>query len=136
MQDDINKEFAKEVISFYGEDRFYHSSLQTGSFLQTKRVFHWLVGTQANFEEIVQKYKLHSLIFEKPFPFASKNSLSQEQSRSEMCRIVFSLCNNYKKFGLKSKIPPSHIQARMVLGEKNEWVEKYAKLMQNEDFVK
>lgn len=130
--DDDNKQFAAELISIYGEDRFYHCSM-SGGFLQTRRIFKWLSGLNADFDKIVQKYNLQCLAVEKPFPFRKDDLLSKEQARSEMCRIVFGFCKNYKKFGLINKKPPANIQARMILGDKNEWVEKYAELMKEYD---
>lgn len=135
MTDEDNKEFAQEIIKEYGEDRFYHASIKSGNFLKTNMLFNSLNGTDANFDKKCRELGLHLV---KPkeeikyhgigIPFVSSMKDPQEV-HFHLCKIAYELMANYKQFGLRNNKLPPNLHARLLFGEKNEWVEKYATLM-------
>lgn len=136
--DEGNKEFAEELIKHYGEDRFYHSCMKTSNILVTKRLFISLNGKQVDFDSKSKSLGLNYLppmSNQEPLTYQilkdNLEEMGEEESRFHLCRIAFGLCNSHKSFGLKNKELPPHLHARMIFGEKNEWVEKYANIMRD-----
>lgn len=139
-----NKDFANEIINHFGEDRFYHSCIQTSSLKETKKIFYWLNGPNADFEAKSQQLMLYLFkkqedlkeewnksYFPSLCPLNLNFTMTEEEARVHMCRILFGICER-KSFGLRIKDVPASLQVRMILGEKNEWVESYARLMQKD----
>jgi hypothetical protein len=121
--DDTNKDFAKELIKQYGEDRFYHCCNRTSNTAQTLRVYHTL-NEDHDLQTCSQFFKTLNLPAQEWISRGLKLS-NVEDLRVDLCRISFGFSRYWKEFGLKSYILPDHLHARMILGEKNEWVEKY-----------
>lgn len=129
-------EFAKELIGCFGEDRFYHCCMRTepGVILAVKvrsmigpisdeprecSEFFRSIGIKAD-ESLVSK------VFRHP----------TELDWSDMCMVAFNFSKFWKEFGLRTNKLPASLHARMLLGEKNEWTEKYVKIMEENDEVR
>jgi hypothetical protein len=115
------QQFAKEIIEYYGEDRFYHSAIWNST-RETARRFFIGLNPNGNWEAREKELGLH---------LVQKNiEIETNNLHYELCRIVFSICKRYKEFGLKSKNPPDNIHARIMFSEKNKWTALYAELME------
>lgn len=127
MIDEENKTFAEELMKKYGEDRFYHSCHRTSGNIQTSLVY---MALNENHENINAFFNSIGL------PACGGNSSTLAsimepllEPRTNMCRIAFGFCRYWKEFGLKTHKLPFNLHARMVFGDKNEWVENYIKLL-------
>lgn len=136
---DLNKDFAEEIIKEYGEDRFYHASIKSDNFLNTNRLFLFLNGKDANFDKKSRELNLHLVKPKEEIkyygigtPFVAPMS-DDQKIHEHLCKITYELMANYKQFALKSNKLPPNLHARMIFGEKNEWVEKYSKLILDND---
>lgn len=129
-------EFAKELMQHFGEDRVYHCCRRTAGLhfailaVQIRLAleptseprqcveFFRSIGIEIN-ESLVSK------VFRHP---SQKEQIKWE----DMCMVAFGFCKFWKEFGRRTHNLPGHLHARMILGEKNEWTEKYVELL--EDF--
>jgi hypothetical protein len=141
--EDTNKDFAKELIERYGEDRFYHSCSRTkseekvfwGNLAKRTLSVYLYLNTNTDKETCDNFFRSLGLkdcvwpTFIDKIPISIK-SFPKIEPRKEMCRIAYGLSFYFKEFGLKTYKLPMHIHARMILGEKNEWVESYLKIIE------
>ena len=119
----IDKDFALEMISLYGEDRFYNCCKRTGGGLATLKLHMELNGTTRD----KSRERLLSIRID---PYARPVAGPAETSRETVCRIACGFVRFYKELGRRSHELPAKLKARMLLGETNEWVREYASLLQ------
>jgi hypothetical protein len=126
MTDD-DRQFAKELIEFLGEERFYHCCKRTSSPMNTLRLHNEL--NKCTVEQSETSLRAIGITMNLPhagFTFQS----GIEDTYHNLCRIAFGFCRFWKEFGRKTHTLPDHIHARMVLGENNEWTKQYVELLQ------
>lgn len=117
----VDRDFADEMIRQYGEDRFYHSCKRTGGANEAFGLHMQLNGNDR----------------EKSLRFLASIGISSfepritapEGGRETMCRIAYGLVRYYKEFALRDHRLPAVLNARMILGESNDWVRKYSELL-------
>lgn len=137
MMDELNKDFAEELMRQYGEDRFYHCCLRTSNDFSTAEM--WLMlnwkddlTTEENYEDCIRS--LNNLgIRNVPtgiLGYKGRMEPVTDHVRSDMCRIAFGFCRWWKEYGLRTHKLPAHLHARMVLGDNNEWVKNYMNLLE------
>lgn len=118
--------FAKEIIEFYGEDRFYHAAIWNSSH-EIARKFFLDLNPTANWNVREKELGLN-------FVAGSIGRVNFNFNfHEELCRVVFAICKRHKEFGLKNKRPPNNIHARMIFSEKNKWTVSYFELMEEID---
>jgi hypothetical protein len=116
-----DRDFAEELIRHYGEDRFYHSCKRTAGYVEAL----WL-RSQLTGGEREESARFLASIGIRP----SVNTWVAESGREAVCRVAYGLVRYYKDFALKEHKLPPVLNARMILGESNEWVRKYSELLQ------
>lgn len=119
--DEIDKDFAEEMISRYGADRFYHSCKRTGSAADAFRLHMQLNGHNG-----LESAKFLASI---GINYMEESIFVFDAGRETMCRIAYGLVRYYKEFALRDHRLPPVLHARMVLGGDNEWVKKYVELL-------
>ena len=134
-----DRQFAKELIEFLGEERFYHSCKRTSSPNQTLLLHNELNKcTPEQSEASLRAMGInHWIISNTPSPAGYTPNFGAgyttlptiENPYHNLCRIAFGFCRFWKEFGRKTHTLPDHIHARMVLGENNEWTKKYVELL-------
>ena len=126
MTDD-DAQFAKELIEFLGEERFYHCCKRTSSAMNTLKLHNQINKCSVEQSEA----SLRSIGIAMNLPHAGYTFHSGiEDMYHNLCRIACGFCRFWKEFGRKKHTLPDHIHARMVLGENNEWVKQYVELLQ------
>jgi len=123
MMEQLDREFAEEMIKKYGEDRFYHSCKRTMDSASALKLHMELNGCGKEKSETFLK----SIGIVR---ISKKVGASAETDRETMCRIAYGLVRHYKEFGLRTHKLPWVISAQMLLGETNEWVKSYARLLE------
>ena len=121
--DEADKDFADELIRVFGEDRFYHSCKRTMDSFSAYKLHMSLNGCIAE-QSLIPLGRI-GISYE--FPSKQNRDLND---RETMCRITYGLTRYFKEFALKTHRPPDGIHARMILGETNEWVRMYSKLLE------
>lgn len=119
--DEVDKDFAEEMIRRYGADRFYHSCKRTADAADAYRLH-----MQLNGHDAVKSAEFMASIginYREPPNFVS------DSGRETMCRIAYGLVRYYKEFALREHALPPVLHARMILGGDNEWVRKYVELL-------
>jgi len=120
--EEIDRDFAMEMISKYGEDRFYHCCKRTGGGISALLLHMDLNGS----EKEESRQRLISIGIN---PFAKPEVIIEETGREIVCRIAYGFVRYYKEMGLKRHELPSSMNARMIFGEENKWVSGYVKLL-------
>jgi hypothetical protein len=130
-----NRDFANELIKQYGEDRFYHCCMRTSSPYATAEMW-LLLNADDSLTREENKRNCHqfleSISIRPGFVSGIPLHPVDDFMRADLCRIAFGFCRWWKEFGLKKMNLPANIHARMVLGENNEWVRNYVKLLNDE----
>ena len=121
MMDELNKDFAMEMVSEYGEERFYHCCKRTSGGLYVLKLH---MDINESDSENSRRYLLSIGID----PYAHP-SVILETPRETMCRIAFGFVRFYKEMGLRKHELPASLNARMILGEQNKWVSGYVALL-------
>ena len=118
MMDESNRDFARELIVGFGEDRFYHAMQRSGYGKYSQSFYEALGGERSRWEVLRQELKL---MFK-----GSVESADAASEREALCATAFVISSRHKEFARKSPSLPGSIHARMVLDEQNEWTRKYA----------
>lgn len=120
-------EFARELVGHFGEDRFYHCYMRTGGkFVGAVHVYTMLGPPELPPWKCVEFFKSIGVqIDERLASTVLRHPASIEWG--EMCMVAYGFCKHWKEMGRKTPRLPANLHARMILGEKNEWVEKYVK---------
>lgn len=122
-------EFARELIQHFGNDRFYHCYLRNdGSVIDAIRIYNLLGPSEMQPWQVVEFFKSIGIMVE------AGNVLRSPEKNidwNDMCRVAFGFCKFWKELGRRSYELPDHIHARMILGEKNAWTEKYAATLED-----
>jgi hypothetical protein len=126
-------EFAKELMQHFGEDRFYHCCLRVDKTEGVALAVHLRSMLGPLEDEPAQCVKFFSSIgINVDRTLVSKIFRHPAEIKWEdMCMIAFGFCKFWKEFGRKTHKLPAHLHARMILGAKNEWVEKYVELLED-----
>ena len=128
-------EFARELIKHFGPDRFYHCYKRMGGDLSGSVHIYTMLSPP---EHRQAKYPVHSpppwkcAEFFKSIGMQIDGSVFQHLGPIEwgaMCMVAYGFCKSWKEFGLKTRTLPDSIHARMILGDKNEWTEEYARML-------
>lgn len=125
-------EFAKELIAHFGDDRFYHCYLRMtdGNVVGAVHVHSMLIPPEMEAWQCVEFFKsigvsanegLVSAVFRHP----------KTVDWDEMCMVAYGFCKFRKEFGMRTRGLPAHLHARMILGSKNEWTDKYATMLKD-----
>lgn len=140
MNNDTNIDFALEMIKKYGEDRFYHNLRRTESdeYGNIRTVIIYAILNQDTDKESCNNFfrsiQLKDCIWQWDFDRITITESTlfglKVDLRLEMCRTAYGFSKRFKEFGLRTCELPDHIHARMILGEKNEWVIKYLKFIE------
>jgi len=126
---DTNIDFAEDLIKSFGEDRFYHCCHRMSGRKQTVFLYHKL-NKNIEVEKCLQFFNniglnadgnIHSIIV----LCNNLNFTDIVDMREEMCKIAYGFSRFWKEYGLRRHVLPDHIHVRMLLAEKNEWVENY-----------
>lgn len=123
MMDQLDRDFAGELIKKYGEDRFYHSCKRTRDSYSALRL-HMELNSCGREES--ERF-LRSIGIDR---MSHRVGAGKETPREILCRIACGFVRYFKEFGLRTHKLPSVLHARMLLGETNEWVRSYAKLLE------
>jgi hypothetical protein len=142
-------EFARELIHNFGADRFYHCHIRMCRLSWGIYESSWgLRDCSAGpaFFEVVDAVHVYTMLGPPELPpwkcvefFKSIGVQIDERLAStalrhpasiewkEMCMVAYGFCKHWKEMGRKTPTLPSNLHARMILGEKNEWTEEYAR---------
>lgn len=120
--DGTNLDFASEMLSAFGEDRFYHAMERAGLGGCGLSIFKSRGGDEEGWRRMRGELRLKgdALLNVQP------HYHSDDDMREILCKVAFTISKHHKEFALRSpKLPPS-IHARMLLDVQNEWTRKYA----------
>jgi hypothetical protein len=126
-------EFARELVQEFGNDRFYHCYLRNdGTIIDAICIYALLGPSEIKPWQVVEFFKSIGITVEE---MLVENILRRPPEKiidwSDMCRVAFGFCKFWKELGRRKYELPDHIHARMILGEKNEWTEKYAATLED-----
>lgn len=125
--DECNLEFAKEMISAFGEDRFYHALMRLGNYREAKAFYTELGGK--DWDSKAHEMKIR---FGMPSLGMDNFDLDDGLAREILCRTVCTIALHHKEFAMRRPNMPPHIHARMVLDEQNEWTRKYVEAIKED----
>lgn len=119
---DIEIDFAKELMTKFGEDRFYHAMLRWGQPRELKLVHLALGGTEQGWIQKCDELRLRMV--EEMTSFPIRPDFAEGEAWEAMCRTActLSVC---KEYAMRGKVLPPSIHARMVMGNQNQWTKKY-----------
>lgn len=123
-----DRQFAKELIEFLGEERFYHSCKRTSSPVVTMTLHNEL--NKCTVEQSETSLRKIGIQIHQPAHVGYTFLPCIYETHQHLCRIAFGFCRFWKEFGRKTHTLPDHIHARMTLGENNEWTKQYVELLQ------
>jgi hypothetical protein len=127
-------EFARELINHFGPDRFYHCYRRMGgSLLGAVHIYAMLGPPELPPWKCVEFFKSIGIQIDDNLASSVVSRRRAAPGLIEwraMCMVACGFCKSWKDFGLKTRTLPDHLHARMILGEKNEWIEEYAKLLE------
>jgi hypothetical protein len=125
-------EFAKELTQHFGNDRFYHCYLRNdGSIIDAICIYALLGPSEMQPWQVVEFFKSIGIMVEETLAGKILRSPEKTIDWNDMCRVAFGFCKFWKELGRRSHELPDHIHARMILGEKNAWTEKYAATLED-----
>ena len=119
-------DFAQELIKQYGEDRFYHCSNRTTEPSTTTLLY---IALNEGCDKETCNSFFRSIGLSQCVWLYTAN-YKDIDLRLELCRIAYGFCRWWKEFGLRTHKLPFHLHARMILDQKNEWTERYVKLIE------
>ena len=128
--EEIDRDFANDLIRYFGEDRFYHALLRWGRPREAKLFHVAMGGKESEWESKCDQLRLR-MVGEDILSFPVKPAMDKGEAWAILCRIGFTISKHYKEFAARSPTLPPPIHARMVLGNQNEWTKKYAEWLQN-----
>lgn len=129
--EDMEKDFAKDMIKRFGEDRFYHAMLRWGTPRELKLIHVGLGGTEAEWVRKCDELRLVT-VGEGIISFPALPAFSKGEPWEVLCRTAFTISACFKEYALKAPTLPPQLHARMVLGAQNEWTRKYAEKIKEE----
>lgn len=130
-----NVDFAREMISAFGEDRFYHAATRptvrgaSNSILGSKarQIFLALGGSHQVWPAKCHELKLSHQLRETDL---KEIEINPEESRSILCRTAFMIAKHHKEYAHKKPKMPANIHARMILDSQNEWTQRYIEVLE------
>lgn len=131
----IDKSLAIDLIKKYGEDRFYHACLRTSNHQQTEKIYKE-INEKATKEQVFRFFNDFGLNLIKPqkrkWP-GQYTSYEEETNTESLCRIIYGLFKYKKELAIRDKRLPDHLHNRIMLTEKNDWIEKYVETIKDEE---
>jgi hypothetical protein len=129
-------EFARDLIQHFGNDRFYHCYLRNdGSIIDAVCIYTLLGPADMQPWQSVDFFKSIGIMVEETLATNILRGCNIEREKTidwiDMCRVAFGFCKFWKELGRRTHRLPDHIHVRMILGEKNEWTEKYAAVLED-----
>lgn len=137
--DSCNIDFAREMVTSFGEDRFYHAihrpmagdaTFGLAAKREARLIFLALGGSNQGWRNKCAELKLGYIPGSRDD--YRETEMSPDEARTALCRTAFMIARHYKEYALKRPEMPPSIHARMVLDSQNEWTAKYVKFL--EDF--
>ena len=134
--DPCNVDFAREMVTAFGEDRFYHAVHRpivggvagVSAKREARLIFLALGGSDQKWANKCSELKLGYAPWGRS-DYREKE-MDAEEVRSALCRTAFMIARHYKEYALKRPEMPPSIHARMVLDSQNEWTSKYVKVLE------
>jgi len=120
---DIEIDFAKDLVSRFGEDRFYHAMIRWGFSHELVLTHIALGGTEQEWTRKCDELRLGSVEGIASFP--PGHDFLEGEAWEVMCRTAYALSLHFKEYAIKRKALPSSIHARMLMGSQNKWTKKY-----------
>lgn len=124
--DESNRDFARELIKGFGEDRFYHAMQRAGHGVLSKSFYEALGGDLSKWDQFRRDLRL--IVNESIRRAELLHTIRPDPTttREALCATSFIISSRHKEFARKSPMLPGSIHARMVLDEQNEWTRRYA----------
>lgn len=118
--DGTNLDFAGEMLSAFGDDRFYQAMDRAGWSVYSRSLFKALGGDDRAWDRAKVELRL------KGDSLMVAHLPEEGDMREILCEVAFTISQNHKEFALRSPRLPASIHARMMLDSQNIWTRKYA----------
>lgn len=122
--EELERDFAEDMIKRFGEDRFYHAMLRWGAPRELKLVHLGLGGTEADWRRKCDELRL-MMTGEDIMSFPVRPAFKKGEPWEVLCRTACTISVCFKEYALKVPRLPPHLHARMLLGSQNDWTRKY-----------
>jgi hypothetical protein len=123
-------DFARELVQHFGQDRFYHCYMRNGgNIVHAVQIHAALAPPEIQPWQFVEFFNSIGLRIDESLASKAIRHPEKTVEWEDMCRVAFGFCKFWKEFGRRTHELPDHIHIRMILGDKNEWTEKYAELL-------
>lgn len=114
-------EFARELIHQFGSDRFYHCYIRMGGSVPGAIQIHVSLEPETPSWKRTELLKSMGLNADERLLSLRPGNIDWD----DMCMVAYGFCKHWKELGRKTFKLPDNLHARMILGGKNQWSEKY-----------